>query len=124
MGLNVNPLVRDGNGIRNNYLSGISFWSPLTPNGENPRFINNPQIQPAIYKDRSFVRLQDVTLSYKLDQRLLNKIKFDNLSVFLSGKNLATWTNWKGWDPETNQGMTRNGRPVLRSYSLGVNVSF
>lgn len=124
LGSNSNPLRLDDNTVRWNYVSGISYWQPNNPNGINPLSPVYPSIVPAIYLDRSFIRLQDVTLSYRLGKRLTNKLHLQSLSVFSSGKNLATWTKWKGWDPETNQGLTIDGRPVLKGYSLGLNVSF
>jgi len=42
----------------------------------------------------------------------------------VSGRNLATWTDWEGWDPETNQGWNNDGRPVFKGYSVGLNVTF
>ena len=119
---NVRPLIRNDNNIRYSYFEGMDYWAPWNPNAHNPRSRNNPAISPNIYMSRSFVRLQDVTLSYDFNDGFL-KTPIKNLSLFLSGKNLLTWTKWKGWDPETNQGLTINGRPVLRSYSAGFNIT-
>ena len=46
-----------------------------------------------------------------------------SLRIFISGKNLATFTKWRGQDPETGVGFTY-GLPVMRSYSVGLNVEF
>jgi TonB-linked SusC/RagA family outer membrane protein len=115
---------RDDNGLLLNWFSAIDYWSPGNPNAEYPRSIVAPAIAPGIYKNRSFVRLQDVTLSYAIPKTALNRIGIQNLSVYVSGKNLATWTNWKGWDPETGQGFSDSGRPVLKAYSVGLNLNF
>ena len=48
----------------------------------------------------------------------------ENLRITLSGRNLFTITDWEGWDPETGQGITRGGRPVMKSYSLGLDITF
>ncbi len=122
LGNNVRPLVRNDNNIRYNYFAGMDYWSPSNPDAHNPRSVTTPAISPNIYMSRSFVRLQDLTLSYNFSDGFSNT-PVKNLSVFLSGKNLITWTKWKGWDPETNQGLTINGRPVLRSYSVGFNIT-
>jgi TonB-dependent starch-binding outer membrane protein SusC len=50
-------------------------------------------------------------------------MNIQNLNVYVSARNLATWTNWEGWDPETDQGLTINGRPVMKGYSVGVNLT-
>jgi hypothetical protein len=46
------------------------------------------------------------------------------MKVFVSGKNLATLTGYNGWDPETGTGLERSGRPVMKSFSLGLNLEF
>lgn len=74
-------------------------------------------------QSRSFVRLQDVTLSYRFDQSLLSKYGINSLKVFLTGKNLFYLTGWDGGDPEIGQ--TIDGTfPVAANYSIGLNVSF
>lgn len=116
--------IRDDNAIRDNYLSGIDFWAPDNPTGKYPRSIVSATLQPSLYQSRSFVRLQDVSLSYKFTGKLIDKLKLQNLNLFVSGRNLATWTDWEGWDPETNQGWSNDGRPVFKGYSVGLNVTF
>ena len=125
LGGNAQSLALNDNSVRWNYISSVNFWSPINPNGEYPMFMVGPTVNPNVYRNRSFVRLQDVTLSYKITGNFVRKLAIQNLSVFLSGKNLKTWTNWEGWDPETdNGGLTIGGRPLLKSYSLGLNVTF
>lgn len=121
---NTPRMIRDDNQVRNNHISGIDFWTPSNPDGRYPRSIVAATIQPAMYQNRGFVRLQDVSLSYKLAGKFLEPLKLQSINLFLSGRNLATWTKWEGWDPETNQGLTTNGRPVLKGYSAGLNVTF
>ncbi|MDT0642787.1 TonB-dependent receptor [Zunongwangia sp. F363] len=124
LGYNLNRLVLDDNALRDNYPSGVNFWSPNNPAGDQPLSRNNATIEPGVWKDRSFIRLQDVNLSYSFEPNLIEKLSLSDLTLFISGKNIATWTDWKGWDPETNQELTRNGRPVMKSYSLGLNLTF
>jgi TonB-linked SusC/RagA family outer membrane protein len=135
-----NPFFfREDNTIRVNTLKGIDYWSPNNPDGKYPRVISGsqPKISMAAtnnWQDRSFVRLQDVTLSYNLMSSLLKKVPLQSLNVFISGKNLHTWTDWEGWDPETEanddqnvlqaQGLLIGGRPVLKTFTLGVNLVF
>lgn len=116
--------VRNDNSIRYNYFSDIDYWSPRNPTGEFPRSLVTSAQGATIYRDRSFIRLQDVSLSYSFDKKIASHLGLSDLNLFVSGKNLATWTKWKGWDPETGQGYNENGRPVMKSYSLGINITF
>ena len=48
--------------------------------------------------------------------------------VFVSGRNLATFTDWIGWDPENNQ-IARGAKnfelnyPLVRTFSIGLNLT-
>ncbi|MDZ7935426.1 MAG: hypothetical protein U5M51_10800 [Emticicia sp.] len=55
---------------------------------------------------------------------MLEKLKAERLNLYISGKNLVTFSKWEGWDPETGQGMITNGRPVLRGFTGGLMLTF
>lgn len=96
-------------------------WSPNNPNATYARSTAAPTITGVNYQQRSFVRLQDITLGYNLPNSWLRAIGIDNINVYVSGKNLLTFTKWKGWDPEAGQDYF--GRPVLKSFTVGLNVT-
>ncbi|KEQ31255.1 membrane protein [Pedobacter antarcticus 4BY] len=125
LGNNSQSWMLSDNNIRWNYLSAVDFWSPGNPDGEYPMFQKAPTINPSVFRNRSFIRLQDVTLSYKIANSFTKKMEIQNLSVFASGKNLVTLTKWKGWDPEISEGgLNIDGRPLLVGYSFGLNLTF
>ena len=125
LGANSPNIVRSDNSLRNNYISTIDFWSPANPDAKYARSAVAPTITPTLYQDRSFIRLQDISLSYRFSGNWVNKLKLQNINVYVSGKNLATWTKWEGWDPEVpGQGLTNDGRPVLKGYAFGINATF
>ncbi len=132
---NMRLYFREDNSVRNNELNGVDFWSPRNPNGKYPRIISgsHSSTEPALYENRSFVRLQDVSLSYGFSPKILDKIKAQAITFYVSGKNLATWTNWEGWDPEAlvpvngnnvPNGLIIDGRPALRAITVGANITF
>lgn len=78
--------------------------------------------------DGSFVKLREVALSYSL-----GKLKFLNdLTISLSGRNLISWDNYKGYDPEVNaggqstllRGIDFGAVPIPRTFRLGINAKF
>lgn len=75
-------------------------------------------------QSRTFVRIQDIILSYTFSQPWLKSANIEALKIFLAGKNVATFTNWDGPDPETGATYLSNTFPVPASYSIGVNISF
>jgi TonB-dependent starch-binding outer membrane protein SusC len=136
---NNNPsFFRDDNSTRNNYISEIDYWSPSNPGGKYPRNISGARSYNETtigrWQDRSFIRLQDVSLSYNL-ATLLKSSKVQAINLYVSGKNLITWTNWDGWDPEPvdtqnnvtggySTGGTLGTRPVMRAFTVGVNITY
>ncbi|MDO5969532.1 TonB-dependent receptor [Flavivirga aquimarina] len=109
-------------------------WDYWTPDNPNARFrrLEGPLTavpEPNRYLQRNFVRIQDVSLTYSFKGNMLDRLGFSNMKLFISGKNLATFTKWRGWDPETGQGFTwgsttAQARPVMANYTLGINVEF
>lgn len=115
-----------GNATNANWFDFYDYWSPRNPDAKYP----NPWVGSSVpssraYFQQNFVRLQDISLAYTFDKQVTDKLKMQNLKIFVSGKNLLTLTDWDGWDPETGQGIeSNNAFPVMKSYSFGLEVSF
>ncbi|MEO6722336.1 MAG: SusC/RagA family TonB-linked outer membrane protein [Ferruginibacter sp.] len=78
--------------------------------------------------DGSFVKLREVSLSYSF-----GKLKgFSDISVSVSGRNLISWDNYKGYDPELNaagqstilRGIDFGSVPIPRTFSFGIQAKF
>ncbi len=122
-----------GNAQNNNKFADVDFWTPSNPNARYRRPDLVGPVTARRFFDRSFIRLQDISLAYNLPDKVLERIGFQSLKLFLSGKNLITLTDWEGWDPETGQGLdfsaTRNNQtieflPVMQSITFGLDLSF
>lgn len=106
----------------------FDYWTPENPDaryrqiGYYPQALGGYSFSP--YIQRSFVRLQDVTLSYNVPASFLKKFNVNRLKLYVTGKNLLTFTDWDGWDPEAGTGLTTDAYPVMKSYSIGLNVEF
>lgn len=137
-GLNTNAVQEDDNAIRYNRFKEEAdlFWSPRNPGGIYARPVTGAKITPNRYESRNFLRLQDITFGYDLPLTLVQKLKIEGVNVYLNAKNLATITGWHGWDPEPDtsyndtNGQTRytgsryENRPVMRSFTVGLNIQF
>jgi TonB-dependent starch-binding outer membrane protein SusC len=83
-------------------------------------------------EDASFVKLREVALRYRFDQPWVRAFGGRSLELTLAGRNLATWTNYSGLDPEVNlfaantvaRGVDFGTTPVPRTVVVGVNVNF
>lgn len=78
--------------------------------------------------DGSYVKLREVSISYSF-----GKMKFLNdLVVSLSGRNLISWDNYKGYDPEVNaggqstllRGIDFGAVPIPRTFAFGIQAKF
>jgi len=96
-------------------------WYRTYGNGFN---INEPHM-----KDGSYVKLRDITVSYRW-----RKVPFFNIESIVftfSGRNLKTWSDYNGYDPEVNTFQQAEGRgfdyftlPQVRSYKLEIAVNY
>lgn len=123
---NVNLTWADEAG-RMNTPAEIGYWTEDNKSNSRPslRYTNSRGYGYA--SDNSYTRIKDATLSYTTPQRLLNKTGLGSLTFYLSGRNLYTFTDWVGWDPENDftfrgSGGWDNNYPLVRSFIFGVNV--
>ncbi|MCR4774098.1 MAG: TonB-dependent receptor [Prevotella sp.] len=115
---------------RRNTTTEIGYWTPENKSNEwrslrkdsNPHGYGFPQ-------KAAYTRLKDVTLSYTFPKNITDMLHIGGLQLYVSGRNLVTWTDWTGWDPESSEiqrgwGGYENSYPMTKSYVFGVNLTF
>lgn len=83
-------------------------------------------------EDASWVRLRSVSLGYRFPQKWLQNSFVKSVQLSVTGNNLALWTNYTGFDPEsttTNSGSNVDAfagmtYPSVRSFLFTLNVGF
>jgi len=110
--------------------AALGFWTPENKSNEWRSLGNHSNSHGYGFpSDASFTRLKDITLSYNVPKSVTGRLGINGLLVYASGRNLYTWTNWFGWDPEARD-ITRGSSndminyPMVRSYVFGLNVTF
>ena len=74
------------------------------------------------YSDYSYIRLKNMEIGYTFPKKWLSEAHISNLQVYMNGNNLLTfWKGDKRVDPETG-GV--GSYPIVRTYTLGLRVSF
>ncbi|MGN0206144.1 MAG: SusC/RagA family TonB-linked outer membrane protein [Muribaculaceae bacterium] len=109
----------------------------VNTNAELPRFSSldgnrNNRMSDRWIEDGSYLRIQNVALSYHVPDKFLKKAHISSAKVYFNVQNLYTFTKYKGYDPEIgafNQSALRQnidmGRyPTPRTFTLGLNLSF
>ena len=119
----------DEQGRRNGYQK-IGYWTPENKSNEWRSLSNNSNRKGYGFPmDASFTRIKDISLSYNIPAKIVNKIKLSAVQVYASGRNLYTFTDWIGWDPEARYvGRGSNNwdinYPINRTIIFGLNVTF
>ena len=83
------------------------------------------QFDTHLIENASFVRLKMLQLSYNLPQSILRPTQFiKDAKVYVVGRNLLTFTDYKGLDPEVDSYSSTTNYPNTRQYSIGVQLTF
>ncbi|MBF9254084.1 TonB-dependent receptor [Pontibacter sp. 172403-2] len=112
---------------RRNIPAEIGYWTPENRSNEWPS-LSYRNIGYGFPRDASYVRIKDARLSYTVPASFLDKYNVQGLTLYAAGRNLYTFTDWIGWDPESNQssrgsGDWTNNYPLVRSISFGLNLA-
>jgi len=106
------------NGRTNDYVS--EYWTPDKPSKKYARLNSTlpSNITPKLVLDKSFIRLENISLSYDLPARISQKIEAQQIRFYGSINNVAVWTKeWNYWDPEITG-------PVPRTFTFGASLTF
>ena len=87
--------------------------SNLNSFGDSDRFL----------RDASFLRLRFASFGYTFPEKFLENTGFTNARIYVNGENLFTWSEWRGYDPESRSNGSRI-YPTPRTISVGVELGF
>lgn len=83
-------------------------------------------------EDGSFVKLREVAVTYRMSEAIARRIGAGSIELTLTGRNLHTWTDYTGYDPEMNlfgQLTVERGNdfatvPIPRTWSFGARITY
>ena len=128
-----------GNGLDNQdvYVYNNRWRNPgdITDVPQARLFTDNGNSHSTRYlQDADFIRLRNITIGYSLPSRTLGRIGMSGIRIYMSGLNLLTFTEYRGYDPESsfddfnnpniNAGSTFYSAPPAKVYTIGVNLTF
>jgi TonB-linked SusC/RagA family outer membrane protein len=104
---------------------------------------NSPLVDQAAYigglmgtdagyiEDASFTKLREVSVAFGVPQRLVSRYGFSGATLTFAGRNLHTWTKYKGLDPEINENGGANfstdeflSQPHVRYYTVRLDLGW
>ncbi len=114
------------------------YWTPENPDAQWPTPNSNPPLVGGqanlgdsdwYLEDASYLRMREITLTYTFPDSFLGRV---GGSVYVTGQNLFTITDYTGYNPDTNGRSGQKGAfgydvssyPLSRTYLLGLKLDF
>ena len=128
---NANKIDLTGMSAAYNQMSDVlDRWTGEGTSNTMPRAVyadpnQNNRVSDRFVENGSYLRLKTVSLAYNLPKELLRKLTVENCRIMFSCENVATITNYSGFDPEVGiNGIDASNYPLSRTFNLGVNFNF
>ena len=121
--------------------SGVADESLRKPTGYYDRLYGASGLQPssAFVDDASFIKLRELSLRYRPSASLLSRLPvvsgFEGLTLSVTGRNVYTWSDYDGYDPDVGETGGAVGSaiiarvdgynyPSFRTWTFGLEINF
>lgn len=102
--------IMDQTGVPENLQKPIGYYGQLYN-------VSGLRANSFFVEDGSFIKLRELSLRYRLAGETLESIPglntFSGMTFNVIGRNLATWTDYRGFDPEVGRGGGQTGSAAL-----------
>ncbi len=124
-------------------LSGVNMpaymlnrWTGSGSSNYIPRVLSNSDDTNGNWKSSDlyiqkgdFLRLKNMQIGYTVPKSITKKVGIQSFRIYLAGENLATFTSYRGFEPEissggTSLGIDRGVYPQSKTVSVGLNLNF
>lgn len=103
----------------------LEAWTPENKDTDVPKYGEKIAFDSRLLENASFLRLKSARLSYALPSEWFEKIGLiSGVRVYVTGRNLLTFTKFSGFDPEAVLNMAMNSYPNTRQYVGGLQITF
>ena len=123
---------RNVSNLSNQTIDALNRWTPTNTNTNVPRAnVNRPrELYDVHVEDGSFIRLQSLSIGYRLPSNLFRGA--ENARLVVTGQNLKVWSDYTGFDPEVNsfggdaraRGVDLGAYPRARIWNVGLSTTF
>jgi len=117
-------------GGENVYADLVNRWTPTNPSNIYPKANTNRAVlvSDRFVEDGSYVKFKTLSLSYNFQNLKIKNIQ--GIKIYVTGQNLLTWTNYRGYDPEVSYrgastlqaGEDYGGYPQSRTIMMGIKI--
>lgn len=124
-------------------VATLNHWTPQNPNAYFPRYrgyvaLSGTRelaiVQTRYLQNAAYIRLKNLSVAYNIPASTLERMHLQGLKVYFTGANLWTYSpmfkHTRAYDPEvlgydpSGGGGNGNDYPMLKSYTLGLNLTF
>ncbi len=119
---------------KNQSTAVLNRWKKRGDITDIPRAVkgtDNIKASSRWVEDGSYLRLKTLTLAYNLPTQALQQYGIRKVQPYFTAQNLWTLTNYKGFDPEVNEGLSGptmgidwGTYPQTKSFIFGLNIEF
>ncbi|WP_299835980.1 SusC/RagA family TonB-linked outer membrane protein [uncultured Tenacibaculum sp.] len=104
----------------------LDYWKQPGDVTTFPRYDgpNFTQFDSTLIEDASFIRLKNIILAYTIPSDLVKTVGLENVRLFTVGRNLLTFTDYLGVDPEVDSNIALGSNPNTKQISFGLEVKF
>jgi TonB-linked SusC/RagA family outer membrane protein len=103
-------------------------WSPTNTNTDIPALTATNyelgDISDRFLRSASYIRLRNISFGYRVPNRFLKKTGLSALTLRAQAENYVTWTNWKGFDPESFVNSQVGYYPTPKILTFGIDLKF
>ncbi|NCD71514.1 TonB-dependent receptor [Mucilaginibacter agri] len=117
-------------------VDALNAWTPSNNTSNYPRLTdsdpNGNLKNPSNFylQSGAYFRIKTAQIGYTVPKEWLNKVDIKKVRIYLSSNNLATFTKYKGFDPEVGDvggnnifGVDRGIYPQSRSFLVGLDIT-
>ncbi len=103
----------------------LDYWKNPGDKSRFPRYGTQfTQFDDRLIEDASFIRLKNLTLSYTLPKSILQKTKLiEGTRIYVTARNLLTFTKYTGPDPEVDSNLTLGVNPNTKQITFGISLT-
>ena len=123
-----------------------NYWTPENPDAFLPRYTGyyapfyggHKNANTRYLMNAAYLRLKNIQVGYNLPSEWIKKLHLTNVGIYLSGENLFTWSPLYKYSKDVNvsnigesdKDLTSSNSgdgynyPMMKSFSIGLNVTF
>lgn len=102
-----------------------NLWTTPGQVTDIPAATETIQLDSHVLENASFLRLKKLAIGYNIPKSFLKPLKVvSGINVYVSGRNLLTFTKYTGYDPEPDINIIVFNHPNTREYTVGCEITF